>query len=714
MTIKLGSLFDGAGTCPLAATILGIEPVWASEIEPFPIKVTQSRFPHMTHLGDVTKVNGGDIEPVDIITFGSPCQNMSVAGKREGLEGKQSILFMDAIRIIKEMRNKTNGKYPRFAMWENVPGAYSSNKGEDFKIVLAEFVKIKEEGCIIPRPPKGKWQQSGLIMGDGYSIAWRTLDAQFWGVPQRRRRIFLVADFGGQCAGEILFESEGLSRNFKESRKAWEGIAKNAERSVRTTGGGNDIVSTLYAAYGTKWNGNAGAYNGDNFVIDNHESMGNSSGFDSYNQVIYDECSQTLKAHSGGDSVAKVVVAGFQGKAGAEASLCYGENISPSLVQSKEAMVCYGVNQNIISIEPGALKRGQGERIWDKCPTLRANMGDNQPCVVLNDQGGSQMSISEEVTATLRAQEHGHQPLVIQQDSKVYSLDSVSSNSMKSKNPHSGFHETEIARCLDISSKDPTCNQGGNIVVFNEETITSKTNASNPQVNDPCHTLGASGAGRTILVKPQENAVCLQGSMIGREDKNGPQGNGINDNLSFTLNVTDRHAVAYAMQRSDELIESEVASTQSARQFKSATDLVVDKNAIAYGGSSFAQYEENQVSTIKASGGDLGGGSETLIKQNYIVRRLTPTECAKLQGMPSWWCSNIAIENPTEEDIVFWLDRFNTYCKINETKPKNRKQIISWLKNPYSDTAEYKMWGNGMALPCVLFVIDGIKRQIEK
>jgi DNA (cytosine-5)-methyltransferase 1 len=558
LTVKLGSLFDGAGTCPLAATMLGIEPVWASEIEPFPIKVTQSRFPHMTHLGDVTKVNGGDIEPVDIITFGSPCQNMSVAGKREGLEGKQSILFMDAIRIIKEMRNKTNGKYPRFAMWENVPGAYSSNKGEDFKIVLEEFVKIKEEGQSIPRPPKGKWQQSGLIMGDGYSIAWRTLDAQFWGVPQRRRRIFLVADFGGQCAREILFESEGLSRHFKESRETWEGIATNVKRSIREA-----------------------------------------SGFDSYNQAIYEERSQTLKSHEGGDSIAKVVVAGFQGKAGAEASICYGENVAPSLVKSKEAMVCYGINPSILAIEPGALKRGQGERIWNKCPTLRANMGDNQPCVVLNDQGGNQMSFTEDVTATLRAQEHGNPPLIIEP---------------RSQDGVCRIYENGIVPTLNTA-------QGGQrqpCVVFNEEVITSKTN-----------------------------------------------------------NATDRHAVAY-------------------------------------GGSSFAQYEENQVSTIKASGGDLGGGSETLIKQNYIVRRLTPTECAKLQGMPSWWSSDIAIEHPTEDDITFWLDVFDTYCKINETKSKSRKQVIRWLKKPYSDTAEYKMWGNGMALPCVLFVIDGIRRCIEK
>ena len=173
-------------------------------------------------------MDGAEIEPVDIVTFGSPCQDLSVAGKRAGLDGERSGLFMEAVRIIKEMRCKTNGRYPSIAIWENVPGAFSSNKGEDFRTVLEELCKIKRSDTLIPKPPKrggrNAWNDAGLIVGDGFSIAWRVLDAQFWGVPQRRRRIFLVADFRGQCAGEILFEREGLSRSFAESRKAWKGI----------------------------------------------------------------------------------------------------------------------------------------------------------------------------------------------------------------------------------------------------------------------------------------------------------------------------------------------------------------------------------------------------------------------------------------------------------------------------------------------------------
>ena len=235
--MKLGSLFDGSGGFPLAGSLCGIEPVWAAEVEPYPIAVTRSRFPHMKHLGDVTKVNGADIEPVDIITFGSPCQDLSVAGKRAGLkhesngddETTRSGLFMEAIRIIKEMRGATNGVYPRFAVWENVPGAFSSNKGEDFRTVLEELIKIVEPTAVMPAVPKNGWPYADSYCGDGWSLAYRTFDAQYWGVPQRRRRIYLVADFAGECAAEILFEREGVRGYFETGRTPWKGAAADAE-----------------------------------------------------------------------------------------------------------------------------------------------------------------------------------------------------------------------------------------------------------------------------------------------------------------------------------------------------------------------------------------------------------------------------------------------------------------------------------------------------
>ena len=232
--LTLGSLFDGSGGFPLGGLLCGITPVWASEIEPFPIRVTTKRLPFVKHYGDISKLNGAEIEPVDIITFGSPCQDMSVAGKRAGLDGSRSNLFYEAIRIIKEMRCKTDGKYPRYIVWENVPGAFSSNKGEDFRCVLEEITKIKDGKADIPRYEK--WPNAGYIMADGYSVAWRVLDAQFWGVPQRRKRIYLVADFTGGSAAKILFESEGLSGNFKKSRFPWQRTAAGAEKSTSATG----------------------------------------------------------------------------------------------------------------------------------------------------------------------------------------------------------------------------------------------------------------------------------------------------------------------------------------------------------------------------------------------------------------------------------------------------------------------------------------------
>ena len=193
----------------------------------------------MKHLGDITKINGAEIEPVDVITAGSPCQDLSVAGKRAGLEGERSGLFMEQIRIIKEMREndrRNNGRTgefirPRYMVWENVPGALSSNKGEDFRCVLEETAKIVQEDAVIPRPD-GKWSNAGCIMGDGWSIAWRIHDAQFWGVPQRRKRIALVADFGGGSAPEILFVRKGLSRDTEPSFQEGEGTSGDTERSI--------------------------------------------------------------------------------------------------------------------------------------------------------------------------------------------------------------------------------------------------------------------------------------------------------------------------------------------------------------------------------------------------------------------------------------------------------------------------------------------------
>ena len=248
--LTLGSLFSGSGTFEMAGILSGITPVWASEIEPFPIAVTRKRLPFMKHYGDISKLNGAELPPVDIITFGSPCTDLSVAGKRAGIQAERSGLFFEAIRVIKEMRCKTNGEYPKYIVWENVPGAFSSGGGEDFRCVLEEICKIADESATVPKP--AKWHNAGEIMAGHYSVAYRLFDAQYWGVPQRRKRIYLVADFTGECAGKILFESEGMSGYSAEGFRAWQRAAGGAADCVGASGfdGYNgsltgDVVSTL-------------------------------------------------------------------------------------------------------------------------------------------------------------------------------------------------------------------------------------------------------------------------------------------------------------------------------------------------------------------------------------------------------------------------------------------------------------------------------------
>lgn len=208
MSLTLGSLFDGIGVFPLAASRQGITPLWASEIEKVPISITKRHFPDMAHLGDITKLKGSEIPPVHIITFGSPCQNLSTIGFREGLAGNKSGLFYHAIRIIKEMRCATNGLFPVIAVWENVAGAFSSNNRMDFKSVLESFTDTE-----VPMPDSGRWARAGMVRGNCADVCWRLLDAQYWGEPtlvQRRKRVFVVADFRGQRAAEILFKPRQL------------------------------------------------------------------------------------------------------------------------------------------------------------------------------------------------------------------------------------------------------------------------------------------------------------------------------------------------------------------------------------------------------------------------------------------------------------------------------------------------------------------------
>lgn len=257
-SLKLGSLFDGSGTMPLCAAMCGAKAAWASEVEPYPIAVTKTHLPGMKHLGSVTDIDGGKIEPTDVITFGSPCQDLSVAGKRAGLDGNRSGLFREAIRIILEMLKATGWEYPRFVIWENVPGALSSNGGKDFETVLNELLRLTGTDQFVRQ--RGKW---GGYEGYG-AVAYRLVNAQYWGVPQRRRRIYAIADTRGESADKVLFERQGNGWHFEPRFPAGEEIAGIAgdgyrwhERMVeaKSAGGGYDPAYTMKIRSGCEGGG---------------------------------------------------------------------------------------------------------------------------------------------------------------------------------------------------------------------------------------------------------------------------------------------------------------------------------------------------------------------------------------------------------------------------------------------------------------------------
>ena len=548
--LTLGSLFDGSGGFPLGGMLAGITPLWASEIEPFAVRVTTKRLPQMKHYGDVSSLNGADLPPVDIITFGSPCQDMSIAGKRSGLDGSRSSLFYEAVRIIKEMRCATNGRYPRFAVWENVPGAFSSNKGEDFRCVLESLCRVKDESVSVPRCEK--WTAAGNIVADNFSLAWRVLDAQYWGVPQRRKRIYLVADFDGECAGKVLFESEGLSGYSAESFKAWQRTTVAIESSSGTAGA---------AGFCTE-----------------HSAKARGIGYE-------EETSSTLRA-------------------GTVPAAVY-ENHS----QDTRYTELRGIAPTVSSTY------GTG--------------GNNQPFVV--------------------------------EDTRCFDVRFTSDGT---KNARHNCYETDTSRTIDTGGNSPDSNQGGVAV------------------------------------------VAVQGSMIGRADKNGPQGSGVNEDISFTLNATDRHAVAFSQDSYTKYSENDKCGALRAcggMYGGGSETLVYSTSKNSY----HTEAEENLANTLVASDYK---DPPTVNSPEYIVRRLTPTECARLQGFPDWWCADLGTDNPTEEELRFWKDVFETHRKIvgGAVKPKSEKQIRAWLKNPHSDSAEYKLWGNGVVLPCVYFVLSGI------
>ncbi len=544
---------------------------------------------------------------------------MSIAGRRAGLDGSRSNLFYEAIRIIKEMRDKTNGKYPRYAVWENVTGALSSNSGEDFKSVIENFCQIKDSKISVPRP--AKWENAGVVIGDGFSLGYRVVDSRYFGVAQRRRRIYLVCDFTGNGGLSLFTECGRLPWNTSESFKAWKSIACPAEKSSGTASGENEQKIILCDQGGDR--------------MDIHENI-----------------TSTLRAQAHHPPIV-MESAGFCTEHSANArSIGYEEEISPTL---RAGTVPAAVFEN-----HSADTRYTGP--LDIAPTISATYGkggNNQPFVVHTPHMSATLSTNNDQVLF---------------EPKCYGICSLQSNAMKSDNPNSGFYEADTARTLDTGTQSPNRGQGGIAV------------------------------------------VSIQGSMIGRKDKNGPQGSGVKENVSFSLTASDKHCVAYGIDRA--------AFNQGQNAlYNIAVEEELEPTIVAKGPGAVAQptYCTSKNSHHTKANVNIAG---TLVESDYkdppvindkdgvqyVVRRLTPQECAALQGFPTDWCSDLGTENPTPEDIAYWREIFNEYNRAIEknTKPKTDKQIIKWLKNPHSDSAEYALWGNAITVNVGVFVLSGI------
>lgn len=542
--MKMGSFFSGSGGFELAGERVGFHTVWESEIEPFPMRVTQMRFPDAEHLGDISRINGAQVKPVDVVTGGSPCQNMSIAGNRTGLDGEKSVLFREYVRIVKEMR-VAHGK-PRFMVWENVPGAFSSNKGEDFRCVLEEIAGIAQVGVSVPRPPGGRWKPAGGIMGDRYSVAWRVLDSQYWGVPQRRKRIYLVADFAGGCAGEILFERKGLFRDTAQGAETGKEPSGETKNSPGTSGIGRGRAvrpkTSVFVPAERKV-----------VVLENH--------------------SQDCRVDVAKDNI---------------------------------------------------------------CPTLTGKMGT----------GGNNV------------------PLLMESRSTAYGICSMNSNAMKSKNLDSGFYEAQTSRTLDCKGGNPTCNQGGILIVSEKH---------------PVYAIG-----RDCVSVHKDKAQTLTAELLpGSVTQPLSIGNG----QAHSLSMDEKAGTLNCMRDQQAVMVPKAVDTSHADDVVRISD------------------------TVSIQARDYKGGKYVFAE--YIVRRFTPLECGRLQGFPDGWTDGLSDECPDKKTVQFWLDAWMEWWALvgrakGIKRPKDEKAVRRWLKDPASDTEIYKMWGNGIALPCAQYVLEGI------
>ena len=778
MNYKLGSLFDGSGGFPLAGALCGIEPVWASEVEPYPIAVTSTRFPNIKHLGDISKINGAEVEPVDIITFGSPCQDLSVAGKRAGLkheangdeETTRSGLFMEAVRIIKEMREKTNGEYPRFAVWENVPGAFSSNKGEDFRIVLEELIKIVEPNAVMPEVPQKGWAYADSYCGDGWSLAYRVFDAQYWGVPQRRRRIYLVADFRGECAREILFEREGLRGYFTQGRTPWKAAPADVERSIGADDREGKIPYTLKIRSGVSVD-SYGKAAGKGALIQENLSATLGVSQDQYlfqpvgavafepgaakrlGGYAWEDVAGTLRAEMGDNQTAVAYgISAYESNAMKSSnphSGIYEAQTSRTIDLNGGNPAC---NQGGIAIVEGVAEKtcivdsvgGNAERGWESevAPTLKATHYKMPPCIVesagfCTEHSAKSRSIGyeEEISPTLRAgvtpacvysvENHPNDSRVkIDESGKVQALTgrmgtgggnvpmvmetvALEGNGQRPSHQGDGYAVTDKSYTLNATEKHGVVyavDQGGgksqaNVSEDMSPTLTF-THGGEPAVAysfDP-------GASRDVGVLFIEECgkTLTNGTCPGHHD-------GVVIATKQDENVLTASKASFFMNTDENLASTLVATDYKDPQmvcYREENPIAIDRAFFNQGQNALYEpqtYEDGTTPTLVARG-------PSAVAVRYIVRRLTPTECARLQGFADRWGDIEPKTDLTDAEYRFWLDVRNTHAAINgkATKEYTKVQMLTWYNKLHTDSAEYKLWGNGIALPTALYVIQGI------
>lgn len=726
MNLKIGSLFSGIGGFETVASWYGVEPVWSSEIEAAPIRITARHFPNMHNYGDISKMHGDQVEPVDIISGGSPCQDLSLAGKQSGIsatcqccgksynikmvgkycpecggeiESTRSGLFMDYIRVIREMRESTNECYPKVVLWENVPGALSSNNGDDFYIVLKEFCKLIHERLPESRPPK--WEKSGQILGQSASIAWRILDAQYWGVPQRRRRIFLVVDFTGHRASEILFKPEGLRGHHPQGRTPWEEytgkVGKCIEESNRADevcgvdGFNGRITGSVTSALRTM----CGVASSVNNVM---QSVKEDSPLcvatqQTNAEIMIDKCPTLTEANGTSGSNRPYVVVGQGSKNTVFGITSYSSNafksdnpnsgifetdVSKTIDTSGNNPACNQGGNLVVSESAGFLP-DQGSKARslgfedELSPTLRTG---TPPGVVYCIQGNcidradtagcNGKGWTEDVSYTLNT---------IDRPAVAYSV-----------------HENQRSEVLITKDKSMTlsASSGGRpgngfaCALIENPTVfdVNQTDSRYTEATDACQTLkarmGTGGGNTPIVVEPKsvELPLCTVPENTSilyyyGNDCNATYymtGNGQVDSLALwsvspTLNCM--HEVPIVVKLSDAICldswfntSENIANTLKARDCNEAQIVVVDCRNMS----------ENTVNgTLQAKPGDgYIYNTNNVVRINSIVRRITPLECERLQGFPDNWTDGEA------------------------------------------DTARYKALGNSVALPCVNYVMSGI------